>query len=69
MFTRSVECYSKIGRLRYRNTKIFTSGFYNAMHLGEISTWQNCISDFYEWLLQCYASRRNFNLAKLHLWL
>jgi len=38
MFTRSYYSYFKIGRLSYHSTKTSTSGFYNAMQLGEIST-------------------------------
>jgi len=36
MFTRSYHSYFKIGLLSYHSTKISTSGFYNAMQLGEI---------------------------------
>jgi len=49
MFTRSYYSYSKIGRLSYHSTKIFTSGFYNAMQLGEISTRPNWNSDRKLW--------------------
>jgi len=40
---------SELGRLSYHSTKIFTSGFYNAMHLREISTPPNWISDWKSW--------------------
>jgi len=38
MFTWSYYSYFKIARLSYHSTKISTSGFYNAMQLGEILT-------------------------------
>jgi len=41
MFTRSYYSYSENARLSYRSTNIFTSGFYNAMQLGEILTRPN----------------------------
>jgi len=49
MFTKSYYSYFENGRLGYHNTKIFTSGFYNAMQLGEISTRPNWISDRKSW--------------------
>jgi len=67
MFTRSYYSYFKIGRLSYHigrlsyhSTKISTSGFYNAMQLGEISTQpnriltENCegINATLEWLVK-----------------
>jgi len=48
MFTRSYS-YSENCRLSYHSTNIFTSGFYNAMQLGEISTRPNWISDRKPW--------------------
>jgi len=37
MFTPSYYSYSELGRLSYHSTKVFMSGFYNALQLGEIS--------------------------------
>jgi len=52
MFTRSYYSYSEYSendQLSYHSTKIFTSGFYNAMQLREISTPPNLISDQKSW--------------------
>jgi len=52
MFIRSYYSYSEYsenGQLSYHSTKIFTSGFYNAMQLGENSTPPNWISDQKSW--------------------
>jgi len=55
MFTRGYYSYFKIGQLSYHSTKISTSGFYNAMQLGEISTRPNWIFDQKSW-----RYKRNF---------
>jgi len=49
MFTRNYYFYFKIGRSSYHSTKISTSGFYNAMQLGEISTRPNRNFDWKSW--------------------
>jgi len=49
MFASSYYSYPENGRLRYHSTEIFTSGFYNVLQLGEISTRPNWISDWKWW--------------------
>jgi len=38
-----------MGRLGYHITRVFMSGFYNAIQLGEISTWPNWYCDQKSW--------------------
>jgi len=53
MFTQGIithfEYYSELGQLSHRSTKFFLRGFYNAMHLVEISIRPNCIYDWKPW--------------------
>jgi len=49
---------------------MFTRSYYSFLELFwnwtiKLSQYKN----FYEWLLQCNATRRNFNPAKLNFWL
>jgi len=62
MFTKSYYSYYENGRLSYHSTKIFTSGFYNAMQLGEISTRPNWNSDRNSW-----RYKRNFRAVSQEL--